>query len=76
MKALPTFEEILFLCLLHEKCHLLTLETGESISNMASHRAASPSKTYVVLSILNLFTFVMLSHGNIFLWVADSTAWW
>lgn len=58
MKALPTYEKILFLCLLHEKCHLLPFQAGESVNNMASHTAASPSNAYVVLSGFNLFTFI------------------
>lgn len=59
MKALPTYEQILFLCLLLEKCHLLQFQVGESVNNMASHTAASPSNAYVVLPVFNLFTFVI-----------------
>jgi len=58
MKALPTHEQILFLCLLHEKCHLLPFQKGGSVNNMAPHTAASPSNAYVVLSVFNLFTLV------------------
>lgn len=39
---------------------------------MASHSAASSSNAYVVFSVFNLFTFVTLSNGNIFLRVAES----
>lgn len=59
MKALPTYEQILFLCLLHEKCHLLPFQVQESVNNMALHTAASPRNAYVVLSVFNFFTFVI-----------------